>query len=109
MLVRIEVLDANDNSPEFINLPSRLSVEENLVESGLYQLQAIDRDSGNFGMVKFSIEGADGAMIVDSKVGMTSSVRRIFERGGPENLRIMKTRMKIFQPKSKFVFLLKIR
>ena len=82
MLVRIEVLDANDNSPEFINLPSRLSVEENRVESGLYQLQAIDRDSGTFGMVEFSIEGADGAMIVDSKVGMTSSVRKIFERGG---------------------------
>ena len=82
MLVRIEVLDANDNSPEFINLPSRLSVEENRVESGLYQLLAIDRDFGNFGMVEFSIEGADGAMIVDSKVGMTSSVRRIFERGG---------------------------
>ena len=29
--------------------------------------------------------------------------------GGPENLRIMKTRMKIFQPKTKSVFLPKIR
>ena len=31
--------------------------------------------------------------------GCTSSVGRIFERGGPENLRMMKTRMKNFQPK----------
>ena len=29
--------------------------------------------------------------------------------GGPENLRIMKTRMKIFQPKTKSFFLPKIR
>ena len=36
-----------------------------------------------------------------------SSVRRIFEKGGPgnsENSRLMKTRMKIFQPKTKSVF-----
>ena len=42
----------------------------------------------------------------------SSSVRRIFERGGPENLRIlriMKTRMKIFHPKTKSVFLPKNR
>ena len=38
---------------------------------------------------------------------LRSSVRRIFERGGPgnsENSRLMKTRMKIFQPKTKSVF-----
>ena len=28
----------------------------------------------------------------------------IFERGEPENLRLMKTRLKIFQPKTKSVF-----
>ena len=42
----------------------------------------------------------------------SNSVRRIFERGGPENLRIlriMKTRMKIFHPKTEYVFLSKIR
>ena len=38
-----------------------------------------------------------------------SSVRRIFERGGPENLRLMKTGMKTFQLKTKSVFIPKIR
>ena len=41
----------------------------------------------------------------------SSSVRRISETGGggPENLRITKTRIKIFQPKTTSVFLPKIR
>ena len=42
------------------------------------------------------------------EVDVNSSVRKIFEKGA-ENLRLMKTRMKIFQPKTKSVFQPKIR
>ena len=42
-------------------------------------------------------------------VDLPSSVRRIFEGGRAENLRILKTRMKIFHSKTKSVFLPKIK
>ena len=45
-------------------------------------------------------------------VTSVSSVSKIFERGGPgnsEKLRLMKAKIKTFQPNTKFVFLFKLR
>ena len=71
MFIFIEVLDANDNAPEFVGLPTQLSIEENRNRVDFYRLQAIDRDARNFGSIEYSVEDADGMFVVNPQVRIT--------------------------------------
>ena len=50
----IEVLDVNDNAPEFVNFPATLTFPEDATE--LNQIQAIDRDIGDNADILFSLD-----------------------------------------------------
>lgn len=54
--VNIEIEDVNDNAPEFGSNNVRISVPED-IEPGtpLYQAHAIDKDSGENGVVRYSL------------------------------------------------------
>ena len=75
--VIIKVSDINDNVPEFyIPHPDKVAVEENSpVGTSFYDVTAIDRDSGNYGAVKYSILGGSGwgLFVIDSLSGELST------------------------------------
>ena len=75
--VIIKVGDINDNVPEFyIPHPDKVAVEENSpVGTSFYDVTAIDRDSGNYGAVKYSILGGSGwgLFVIDSLSGELST------------------------------------
>lgn len=57
-IVKIKVVDINDNSPEF-NIPDQISeiyIQENLpVGSSVFKISAIDRDQSENGRISFSV------------------------------------------------------
>ncbi|XP_039990980.1 cadherin-related family member 1 isoform X2 [Xiphias gladius] len=78
--VRVFVTDANDESPEFQNLPFIIDIPEDTAPgSSIYRVQAVDRDMGSGGSVsyylqtspfaKFTIDGHSG--IIRVKPGET--------------------------------------
>ena len=73
----IKVGDINDNIPEFyIPHPDKVAVEENSpVRTSFYVVTAVDRDSGNYGAVKYSILGGSGwgLFVIDSFSGELST------------------------------------
>lgn len=75
--VIIKVGDINDNVPEFyIPHPDKVAVEENSpVGTSFYDVTAIDRDSGNYGTVKYSILGGSGwgLFVIDNLSGELST------------------------------------
>ncbi|KAM8729362.1 cadherin-related family member 1a [Acanthopagrus schlegelii] len=73
--VRVFVTDANDEPPEFQNLPFIIDVPENTTSgSSIYRVQALDKDMGSGGSVsyylqtspfaKFTIDGHSGILRV---------------------------------------------
>ena len=50
----IEVLDVNDNTPEFVNFPATLTIPEDATE--LIQIQAIDGDTGENAAILFTLD-----------------------------------------------------
>ncbi|XP_047464101.1 cadherin-related family member 1 isoform X2 [Mugil cephalus] len=73
--VRVFVTDANDEPPEFQNLPFIIDIPENTVPgSSIYRVQAVDKDLGSGGSVsyylpsspfaKFTIDGHSGILRV---------------------------------------------
>ncbi|XP_030630734.1 cadherin-related family member 1 [Chanos chanos] len=71
--VRVFVTDANDERPEFLNLPFVVDVSEDAAEgSSIFRVQALDRDLGSGGSVtyflqstpstKFTIDGHSGVL-----------------------------------------------
>uniref|UniRef100_A0A3Q0TC29 Photoreceptor cadherin n=1 Tax=Amphilophus citrinellus TaxID=61819 RepID=A0A3Q0TC29_AMPCI len=73
--VRVFVTDANDEPPEFQNLPFIIDVPENTAPgSSIYRVQAVDKDMGSGGSVsyylqtspftKFTIDGHSGILRV---------------------------------------------
>uniref|UniRef100_A0A3Q4BFZ1 Cadherin-related family member 1 n=1 Tax=Mola mola TaxID=94237 RepID=A0A3Q4BFZ1_MOLML len=73
--VRVFVTDANDEPPEFQNLPFVINVPEDTVPgSSIYRVQAVDKDIGSGGSVsyylqtsqfsKFTIDGHSGILRV---------------------------------------------
>ena len=64
----VQVLDINDNNPEFVNFLPRVSVNENNTETEVFQLRAVDKDAGDFGMIEYSIESESDDFSVDTKV-----------------------------------------
>uniref|UniRef100_A0A8C5HHS9 Photoreceptor cadherin n=1 Tax=Gouania willdenowi TaxID=441366 RepID=A0A8C5HHS9_GOUWI len=55
--VTIFVMDANDEKPEFLNMPAIISVMETTVSgSSIYKADAVDRDTGSGGSVTFYLQ-----------------------------------------------------
>ncbi|CAI4231863.1 unnamed protein product [Auanema sp. JU1783] len=56
----IEVVDVNDNAPEFINTPSTLSISEDLKEdSVITKIRTRDVDTGVGGLARYSLDDDD--------------------------------------------------
>ncbi|KAI1886864.1 hypothetical protein AGOR_G00200180 [Albula goreensis] len=75
--VRVFITDANDEHPQFQNLPFNVDVPEDTASgSSIFRVQAVDRDTGSAGsvtyflqepsMTKFSIDGHSGIIRVKS-------------------------------------------
>ena len=69
--VTVNVLDANDNPPQFTNPLFSFVVEENVFPFDVVQLMARDADPGLNGEIRFSLEGTT-AFAVDSVSGIVS-------------------------------------
>ncbi|XP_075073091.1 cadherin-related family member 1 isoform X2 [Mixophyes fleayi] len=60
--VRVLVTDANDESPEFLNTPYVVNVPENTPPgSSIFQVEAVDRDTGSGGSITFLIQNSHSA------------------------------------------------
>ncbi|KAL0607956.1 Protocadherin beta-3 [Plecturocebus cupreus] len=56
VMVRILVIDINDNAPEFVHTPYRVQVLENSpLDSPILRVLARDADAGNFGSVSYDL------------------------------------------------------
>ncbi|XP_059422113.1 cadherin-related family member 1 isoform X2 [Carassius carassius] len=59
--VSVFVMDANDERPQFQNMPSILDVPENTTSgSSIYKVQAVDRDTGSGGSVTYFLQVTSG-------------------------------------------------
>ncbi|XP_016429791.1 cadherin-related family member 1-like isoform X3 [Sinocyclocheilus rhinocerous] len=85
--VRVFITDANDEKPEFLNLPLVVDVPEDTASgSSIYRVQAVDRDLGSGGSVtyslqstpstKFTIDGHSGALRIRSGESLDYEVSR---------------------------------
>uniref|UniRef100_A0AAR2J6D3 Cadherin domain-containing protein n=1 Tax=Pygocentrus nattereri TaxID=42514 RepID=A0AAR2J6D3_PYGNA len=58
--VRVFVMDANDERPQFQNMPSIVDVPENTPSgSSIYKVQTVDRDTGSGGSVTYFLQSND--------------------------------------------------
>ncbi|XP_066535930.1 cadherin-related family member 1 [Hoplias malabaricus] len=58
--VRVFVMDANDERPEFQNMPSIVDVPESTPSgSSIYKVQAVDKDTGSGGSVNYFLQSND--------------------------------------------------
>ncbi|KAF4106210.1 hypothetical protein G5714_012200 [Onychostoma macrolepis] len=97
--VRVFITDANDEKPEFLNLPLIVDVPEDAASgSSIYRVQAIDRDLGSGGSVtyylqstpstKFTIDGHSGVLRIrpgeslDYELSRTHFVTVVAKDGG---------------------------
>lgn len=56
MQVNISIQDVNDNAPEFASSSLNISVQENTHPSHIvYQVHAVDKDSGEYGKVTYQL------------------------------------------------------
>uniref|UniRef100_A0A671LH23 Cadherin-related family member 1-like n=1 Tax=Sinocyclocheilus anshuiensis TaxID=1608454 RepID=A0A671LH23_9TELE len=85
--VRVFITDANDEKPEFLDLPLVVDVPEDIASgSSIYRVQAVDRDLGSGGSVtyslqstpstKFTIDGHSGALRIRSGESLDYEVSR---------------------------------
>uniref|UniRef100_A0A8C1ZST8 Photoreceptor cadherin n=1 Tax=Cyprinus carpio TaxID=7962 RepID=A0A8C1ZST8_CYPCA len=59
--VRVFITDANDEKPEFLNLPLIVDVPEDKASgSSVYRVQAVDRDLGSGGSVSYYLQDGGG-------------------------------------------------
>ncbi|XP_054624846.1 cadherin-related family member 1 isoform X1 [Dunckerocampus dactyliophorus] len=70
--VRVFVTDANDEPPEFQNLPFIVNIQEDAVEgSSVYRVQALDKDMGSGGSVSYFLQPSPVAKFtIDSHNGI---------------------------------------
>nr|XP_057918501.1 cadherin-related family member 1 isoform X1 [Doryrhamphus excisus] len=70
--VRVFVTDANDEPPEFQNLPFIVNIPEDAVEgSSIYRVQALDKDMGSGGSVSYFLQPSSVAKFtIDSHNGI---------------------------------------
>ncbi|KAM9550864.1 cadherin-related family member 1 isoform 2-T3 [Guaruba guarouba] len=67
--VRILVMDANDESPEFINTPYIVQVPENTPSgSSIFKTEAVDKDTGSGGSITYFLQDGGGKLRGDNKV-----------------------------------------
>ncbi|KAM9011729.1 cadherin-related family member 1 isoform 2-T3 [Ara ararauna] len=67
--VRILVMDANDESPEFINTPYIVQVPENTPSgSSIFKAEAVDKDTGSGGSITYFLQDGGGKLRGDNKV-----------------------------------------
>ncbi|KAF4090380.1 hypothetical protein AMELA_G00051200 [Ameiurus melas] len=60
--VRVYVMDANDEEPQFQNLPSTVDVPESTPSgSSIFKVQALDRDTGSGGSVTYFLQDGGGS------------------------------------------------
>ncbi|XP_076831169.1 cadherin-related family member 1a isoform X2 [Brachyhypopomus gauderio] len=58
--VRVFVMDANDEHPQFKNMPAIVDVPENTPSgSSIYKVHAVDRDTGSGGSVSYFLKSSD--------------------------------------------------
>ncbi|KAI2657873.1 Cadherin-related family member 1 [Labeo rohita] len=58
--VSVFVMDANDERPQFQNMPSIVDVPENTTSgSSIYKVQAVDRDTGSGGSVTYFLQSSE--------------------------------------------------
>ncbi|KAG8176879.1 hypothetical protein JTE90_007488 [Oedothorax gibbosus] len=69
-VVQVQVLDANDNDPEFLEETFSFSVQEN-IEQGQHvgTVSAIDRDLGNNGSLRYSLLNANDSFQINPVTG----------------------------------------
>ena len=76
-IVHVNVVDVNDNIPEFQNLPTSLTISE-VPYTGLEILHvvAMDPDSGSFGQVSYSLvtEAARSRFSIDNVTGVVTNL-----------------------------------
>jgi hypothetical protein len=103
--VTIQVLDANDNSPKFQNATYDVKVDETTPTGDtLLQVRADDADSGSFGTVIYSLEGADGMFEVNSSTGWISTAIPLDrERASSYIFRVQALEATLENPHSTFV------
>lgn len=80
--VNIEILDVNDNKPEFESPTVRISIPENAELSiPLYSAHARDRDSGKNGEITYKIltgsPNSSGLFTIDKNSGHLSLIRKL--------------------------------
>ncbi|KAI1717748.1 cadherin-99C [Ditylenchus destructor] len=65
----IQVVDVNDNAPEFVNLPSEIELTPKELNIGriVWHLETHDPDTGIGSVVRFSLAGSDNFAIVNEK------------------------------------------
>ncbi|XP_031416922.1 cadherin-related family member 1 isoform X3 [Clupea harengus] len=70
--VRVFITDANDEKPEFLNLPFIVDVPEDTPEgTSLYKVQAVDRDLGSGGSVSYFLQSTPTTKFtIDSHSGV---------------------------------------
>ncbi|XP_073775183.1 cadherin-related family member 1a isoform X2 [Danio rerio] len=76
--VRVFITDVNDEKPEFMNLPLRVDVPEDVASGcSIFRVQAVDRDLGSGGSVSYFLQSSpDGLFSIDGHSG----VLRVRER-----------------------------
>lgn len=72
--IKVRVVDLNDNRPQFTQGPTIYAIEENVpVGTALFQVHAVDMDSGNNGTVTYSIlsdMAVESHFIIDEASGL---------------------------------------
>ncbi|XP_051968795.1 cadherin-related family member 1 [Xyrauchen texanus] len=69
--VRVFVTDANDEKPEFLNLPFVVDVPEDTSSgSSIFRVQAVDRDLGSGGSVSYFLQSPSTKFTIDGHSGV---------------------------------------
>lgn len=72
-LLGVKILDANDNSPQFLQESYSVQISEGTsVGTEIIQVDATDRDQGDNGVVKYSILGGTDDFAIDEDTGVVS-------------------------------------
>ncbi|XP_069487651.1 protocadherin Fat 1 isoform X1 [Ambystoma mexicanum] len=75
-LVAVQVQDANDNQPEFLQESYFITVSENIeVNSEIIQIEAVDKDLGPNGEVRYAILTDTSVFSIDSITGIVKVIQ----------------------------------
>uniref|UniRef100_A0A3P9HZR5 FAT atypical cadherin 1 n=1 Tax=Oryzias latipes TaxID=8090 RepID=A0A3P9HZR5_ORYLA len=79
-LLDVKILDANDNSPQFLQDSYTVEVSESTpIQTEIIQVDATDKDQGNNGIIKYSILGGTDHFEINELTGVVT-VRRPLDR-----------------------------